>query len=387
MRTLFLTILFSCLCLGPAVAAPVHTTPMQDNGVVLLVTGDNAKIQSDPDLRRDDEEEEVWPVLARLPAGSALLAEQWPVTEWSNEYLWYKVVAIVETPDGKVRPIQEVLSNTHYGSRAFVSNTEAAVTPWVGSGLDREAVLHQLAALPYGQGYTAIDNSMAGQKKLVESKELVSYDASLAAGKVALHEKPSVDSGLITTFSKADSKFHQARMRVVDTSVPGWVRVESLNGLAPSGWVQKKLVDYSHGEAKNAGVQFIFNIGANAPDIIRHWGPDVAINSLEGENHGHTHMAFEGMVVNYQDHNNMYVTLSRKGAGIGGIFIDTKGYDRKYIKRIYGDILVIDKGEGYETWKVEGFWDGWWYVANLEFDEKGLVSQIDFTCQDVDLSH
>ena len=385
MKSFLLAIVVFCLCLGSANANSVFTAPMQDGGIVLLaVTGDNVRVRKAPSVAKDD-----WIIMTTLPAETLLLAEQWPTKGWDNDHAWYRLVAVVQKPSGKVVPMNWAYPAANWHEISYVSGSFAKVTPWSESGLNKDDILAQLALTPYGQGYAAIDNSREGQKKLVESKAIARnmHPANSAEDALPMYTGPSKTSGQVETFRLISNSVYDASLRAVDISVPGWIRVESENGYAPSGWIQHELIPGDDSEAKNAGRQFIFNIGANVPDIIRRWGPLVAVNNGEGDHHGSTRMHFDGMTVTYKDNRNMNAVLDRKGAGIGGIFVNTEGYDKEYIKRIYGDILEIDSGSWGERWNVRGNWDGWWYSAALEFNEKGLVSKINFTCEDVDLSH
>ena len=384
MRIFLLSLLFSCLCLGSALADSPLTSPMQDGGIVLLtITGEGVRVRRNTAIEADP-----WYTIGSFPAGTMVLAEQWPVRNWQNDHLWYKLVAVVEAPSLRVVPIFQAISADWFSPLPFISDRFVTVTPWAECGFDKKDVLAQLARTPYGQGYAAIDNSREGQKKLVEGKSLANWLAIGDSKKtIPMYKGPSEDSGLVEDFLLSSHAIANVGMQAVDTSVPGWVRMESIYGMAPSGWARQELAMGEYNEAKCAGRQFIFNIGANVPDIIRRWGPLEAINESDGEQHGYTEMAFDGMNVKYQDHRNMKAELTRKGAGIGGIFIGVAGYDKAYVKSIYGEIIEEESGLWGKSFKVAGHWDGWWYSAALEFDAKGLVSKIDFTCQDIDLSH
>ena len=202
-----------------------------------------------------------------------------------------------------------------------------------------------------------------------------------------MYKGPSKNSGLVENASWVENVWDKAEWFFADTSVPGWVQLESRDGFAPSGWVQSDKLDMAFGDVKNLGRQFILNLGANVPDIIRQWGPAVAVNDFVEIENGYTRLAFDGLAVEYNNYAELTARLTRKGAGIGGIFIDTEGYDKEYIKSIYGDILEIETGSWGEHWSVNGSWDGWWYKARLAFNDRGLVNEIHFMCDRVNLGN
>ena len=386
MKILFLTLFFSCLVFGSAFAASPLATLVEDEGIVLLTTtGDNVRLRRSTALEVDS-----WFVVGTIPVGVFVLAEQWPVRDSGNEHLWYTIVAVIDAGSGAVIPIRRAVPGKEIYTLPYASAGFMKVTSWAETSLDKKTVLAQLAQTPYGRGYSGVDNSMAGQTKLVESKSLATWLRPSVANDEAIpmYKGPSEDSGLVEAFLLTSDEVYQADLVATDLSVPGWVQVESLNTRVPSGWIQQKFVSVDASEAaKNAGKQFILNIGANVPGIIRRWGPLVAVNNADGENYGKTELLFDGMHIWYGDYRNIQAELTRKGEGIGGIFVGIEGYDKAYIKSMYGDLLRVESGNWGERWKIEGNWDGWAYYASLVFDAHGLVSKIDFSCYDIDVSH
>jgi hypothetical protein len=84
---------------------------------------------------------------------------------------------------------------------------------------------------------------------------------------------------------------------------------------------------------------------------------------------------------------NIDVTITRRGAGLGGIFVSEEWCNKEYIEKTFGQ-MEIDKrtiDNGMERWTFGGGTDGWVFHVFLEFNPKGQVSEFQFHCTDVRL--
>ena len=249
----------------------------------------------------------------------------------------------------------------------------------------------------YAWSYDAVDSSPQAQRLMAEQhtvKAVLPAD-DIQEGLIPIYTESSATSGQVVNNTLAAETFYDSfELACLDDSRPGWLFIVDLAGKGPSGWVESsflRTIDF--GDHREVGYLVTLNLGTDVPDIMRRWGPGTVKEKEIIENWRgsveHTVMSFDGFDLSYEDHRNFNFTLTRKGAGLGGIFVGAAWCDREYIQKTFGPILTIDKqkpDDGQETWSMSGGPDGWSFVIVLTFDQQGLVREFRYNCADVDLS-
>jgi hypothetical protein len=98
-----------------------------------------------------------------------------------------------------------------------------------------------------------------------------------------------------------------------------------------------------------------------------------------------TEVTAEGFQLTYEDQWwNKSVTLTRQGAGLGGIFIGESWCNKAYIEKNFShlDTYKGTQDNGAEYWILEAGTDGWSFSIQLEFDKEGKVSELRFHCNE-----
>jgi hypothetical protein len=339
------------------------SAPTDDGGLVVLEVGDDkVRVRSAPSTTESQ-------ILAQLNAGAVLVAKKRSIQ--GDDMSWYEIVSLV---DKDAWCVADTLQTVHkINSYPYISAN--FVKPYGGERPVRD-VLEQVKTTPYGEGYGAVDSSQAGQRGMVERRLPRMTFLGSDGGRIPVYAQPSAASRV-----KGYHSSMYASLAVVD-SRPGWALVVDMGAFAPSGWMEAdKLYGYDAGPQDDdfyrivAGHLVALNLGANIEEILRRWGP--------GKVEGGTITA-KGFEAGYYNYRNFNVTLTRPGAGLGGIFVGTDWCDRAYIQRTFGAFLSVELDED-ENLSMAGGTDGWrcWY--RVTFDDKGRVKQLTFYCEDIDV--
>ncbi|GBU23215.1 hypothetical protein R80B4_03131 [Fibrobacteres bacterium R8-0-B4] len=160
-------------------------------------------------------------------------------------------------------------------------------------------------------------------------------------------------------------------------------------GAGAAGAVAEAAADEAAAKAKaearitmaiDVGYFVLEDLGANMQEIVQRWGP---YKNLEDK-----HVSFDGLEVWYQDAWDNSFILTRKGAGMGSIFVGVNWCNKDYIEKVFGKVIRIEKSEddGVERWSLDNAPpDGWYFSINLTFDKNGLVREFSFQGESVNL--
>lgn len=338
--------------------------------VVIEVAKDNVRLRSSPSVEGE--------IVAELPAGTLLLAETWSIQDAAGKMSWFAVADVLNDAGESIRA--EVTGN-------FWS-------PWFVSASHAERTKREIPPSAYVQGYGAVDSSPETQRRMAENRSVKIIMPAEGTGDqhIPVYAEPATSSAGIN-IGLTGWKCSQSGLIGVDGVKPGWMFLVDLAGQLSSGWVESKhmspqVYPYGNEAAYLAGL----TLGANVPEIMRRWGPARVKRTVEERwdgFHANTELTFEGLEVVYTDYRNFAFHLTRRGAGIGGIFIGADWCDKDYIEKIFGGQFTIEKQKrdgGTEGWSFIGGPDGWNFSFALIFDAKGLVREFAFTCTDVNLS-
>ena len=323
-----------------------------------------------------------------------VIAEKWLVFDEEANMSWYRIVGFLDTETGGVYDRLDDLRAPCYVSAELVRETS-----YTEVGYSEEAVMQQLALTPYGQGYSAVDASPETQRKMAEQKTLKKLwmaEGTYERG-IPIYAGPSKSSGELKGVDLTGKKFYDCDLYAVDASKAGWLFIVDVSSRCPSGWVEADLFnpDDSYGDGDTeTGKLVTLNLGANVPDILRRWGPGEVVERKTYEHSdGYsnlTKMSFDGFEVSYEDYRNFSFDLTRKGAGLGGIFVGVSWCNKDYIEKTIGKTLEIQfigqSNDGDEYWTLVGGPDGWRFEITLYFDKQGIVKKFHYHCADVNLS-
>lgn len=369
-------------CFAPysALAAPAAASfSREDSLVVLSVTEDKVRMRSGPHV--DSE------TVGRFDSGTILIAEKWPVK--SRDMEWYRILCLADKDSGNVSDVLHVFPNLFH--HPYVNT--AFVQPYSGT-LAVRGILEQIAITPYGEGYSGVDVSPEGQRKMAEQSP--PQFVSLLPRKTPVYSQPSATSAIKGYYIEKNNEWFYNLVAV--DSQPGWLLVVDLEAHGPSGWMREDdLAQYGQGDRSyhfEVGEQISLNLGANIGEIMRRWGPGKILERFTEEEwdeeslgrNSLAELAFEGLTVSYNNYRNYSFTLTRSRAGMGGIFVGVDWCDKAYIEHVFGKIQskdVFTDEDGAEVWRLsEGLGSGWEFEIALTFDAKGLVSKFTFACRD-----
>ena len=376
---LFLRMVILCLGIPSLFVFPeiVHaaTKPAETGFVVLEVTGDNVRLRSSPSVEGEGK------IVAVLPAGALLLAETWPIEDDSGGMSWFAVANVLDSTgeNSNTEIADNSWSPVRYVSASYVERTE-----------------RKIPVSAYVRGYGAVDSSLEAQRRMAENSSVKNLIADKKGGqqRIPVYAEPATSSTEIN-IDVTDTEHFPYSLVGVDGVTPGWMLLVDLAGRLPSCWAESKQVSsHIHSSYGNNEAAYLvaLTLGANVPEIMRRWGPG-SIKRTVAERwsglHVDTKLSFEGFEVVHTDYDNFEFILTRKGAGIGGIFIDTDWCDKDYIEKIFGGQFTIEKyqRDGHqEHWQFGGGPDGWHFGFSFTFDAKGLVQKFEFNCAYVNLS-
>ena len=352
-----------------------------DSGCVpLAVVKTNVRLRTHPIIEPDN-------ILGMVNPGVLFIAEKWPLRDDDNKRSWYKIVGFLDKTTGCVTDRNAAGMCTP----CYVSADLVKETSYAEIKLNEESVMQQLAQTPYGQGYSAVDASPAMQRKMAEQKILMqaslkSYDNQ----RFPVYAEPSKSSGEPKYTDLTKKEYYEYDIVVTDTTKPGWLFIVDLLSVSSPGWVETDWlrIGRSFDGRFEVGDLVALTLGANVPEIMRRWGPGQVVERWAGYS-DITEMSFDGLKLRYEDYRNFEFTLTRKGAGMGGVFIGVPWCNKEYIEKTFGETLSIEKdtdAEGNEHWSLDFIPDGWYYWFSLTFDAQGLVSKFFYVCHDVDLS-
>jgi len=140
---------------------------------------------------------------------------------------------------------------------------------------------------------------------------------------------------------------------------------------------EKATVEFT--DAIDVGLLVRSNLGSDVQEIGQRWG---SYKELEDGS-----LSFDGLKVWYYDTRDFRFTLTRKGAGMGGIFVGVDWCNKDYIEKTFGKLMSIEKSEndGVEQWSFQNIPDGWLFRIHLTFDKKGLVNEFNFNGESINL--
>ncbi|MCL1875945.1 MAG: hypothetical protein FWF87_06765, partial [Synergistaceae bacterium] len=367
----------------------------EDGYVRVTIKGTNVNLRPQPRAGGN--------VVAKVNTGDVFIAETWPVTDVNDGSKWYRIVFRPDPKDGIV-PFVNTFS--YYDAEmeadvspaeAFVSAQFANVTPLAAGGMK------QIMETPRGGGFSALDTSAENQRRMALDKGVFNADNLFPEGsegkKYAVYSEPSTNSGK-KKYPLTEENEYFGAMYVTDKSIPGWLQIIGDKTWFSSGWIEAE-PGFLQVEDFSLGHFMALCLGANVPEIMRKWGPGVITardNSALEESYWHgvtdtTKMSFDGLEVNFfMDTRNFEFTLTRRGAGMGGIFIGEAWCDKDYLKRVFAHfppekIQAGKSDDGAESWRLELGRDGWFYGYEITFGSDGLVSELHFYCRDANLMY
>jgi hypothetical protein len=280
---------------------------------------------------------------------------------------WYRVVGLPDTDSGDLADVLQAFPETP--SYPYVS---ASLLQPYGGGYSERDLPERITALPYGMGYSALDSSPEVQRAMAEQRTL--KHLAPPGGTFPVYSQPSASSPIKGHYSEREDSWHNVLVAV--DFRPGWLLVVDLKNHGPSGWVESgrlRVFEPDDGQSWHfdVGELVALNLGANVREIMRRWGPGTVVERFTGTDWEEDRvgsntvavLAFEGFRVEYNNYSNFSFTLTRPGAGLGGIFVGVDWCDKEYIDRVFGKILSkqVFTGEGgIESWRMmEGMGSGW----------------------------
>ncbi|MDR0498738.1 MAG: hypothetical protein LBH03_03250 [Holophagales bacterium] len=347
---------------------PLANRPDYKYGYVsLAIKGTNVNLRHQSQAKGD--------VIRQTNTGDVFIAEKWPVTNVENGMEWFKIVL---SPDPK--------SGVFIPFNAYVAAPYAVDNPLTSSDVKR------VIETPVGEGFAALSLSAENQRRMALDNGSIFHISGLSVGEeYAIYKEPSLKS-VKKRFPITEEASDIWNILVVDKSRPGWFQIIGDAALISSGWVEAKLEtleidDFSLGQFMS------LCLGANVPEIMEKWGPGKVVtrdnSALIYESDWHTvdnttKMQFDGLEVSFTDHRNFSFKLTRRGAGMGGIFIGEDWCNKDYLKSVFSPSSEETEGQ---QWYLNRGRDGWLYSYSIVFGTNGLVSELNFNCEDADLSH
>ena len=366
----------------------------EDGYVRVSIKGTNVNLRPKPQAKGA--------VIARMNTGDVFIAEKWPVTAVEDGSKWYKIVLRPDPKSGVIVTFLDAFSyydedreGTVSPANAYVSVQFTEESPLAAG--DMEGIMET----PAGEGFSALDTSPENQRRMALGNGGVFYAGGLFPEgsnrkEYAAYREPSAKSGQ-KKYPLTEKNVNRGELYVVDKSTPGWFQIITDSTPVSSGWIQAK-PEFSQIEDFSLGQFMALCLGANVPEIVRKWGPGKIVsrdNSVLGESWWHsvennTKMSFDGLEVSFTDARNFEFTLTRRGAGMGGIFIGEKWCDKEYLKRVFAHfssekIQADKRQDGAEQWSLNLGRDGWFYNYEIVFGADGLVSELHFDCRDANL--
>ncbi|MDL2209492.1 hypothetical protein LJC26_01645 [Desulfovibrio sp. OttesenSCG-928-O18] len=368
-----------CLCFAAASAfaasSPADSSESESGLVVLEVSKDSVRLRSDPDTESD--------IVAGLDTGAVVVAEKWPIQ--GNRMSWYRIVALAGKESGNVTSAMRAFPDAF--SYPYVS--AELVQPYSGD-LSTAEIINGVMATPYGKGYSPLNNSADTQRFMAEHGALKWAFPPATGVTVPVYAESSTNADILGHYSEKT----WALVLVDDTRL-GWLRIIDLTGKAPSNWVEANRLEVAPRDntsyGREPGYLVTLGLGANVAEIMRRWGPGTVVErrvtKKDGISSVQTRITAEGFELTYVDCHNFTFTLTRPGAGLGGIFVSTDWYDKEYVQRVFGKLSPeFTSHGGIDSCTIGGGPDGWNYVIHLEFDSKGLISKFSYQCNDVVLN-
>ena len=363
------------------------TTGAETRFVPLRVQKDQVRLRSLPGLDSETKK------LADL--NTILLAEMPVVQEQDSGTGWYKIVGIL---DHKTGTISSRLALGQF-TPAYISSTMVQEISFSDAKLTESQILAELAQTPYGQGYSAIDISQEEQRNMASKNTLpasVFFHESSQTGPIPIYKTPSTAGELTNsqvTWEDLQENYLAFDLLALDSKDEDWIFVVDQNCFLPAGWVETKLVDVTFfDDGRRIGQLIPLHLGAHVSEMMKRWGPgELQSRTVHEYWRGpqeQTVLRFDGLEVEYEDCRNVTFTLTRQGAGLGGIFINTPWCNQDYIEKIFGPKVSIEKStqDGEISWNVGCYLDGWGYQVLLFFNAQGLVQKFSFSGHDNNLS-
>ena len=353
----------------------------------LSVKAENVRVRTEPCVEAPSQ------TVGRLDMGDIIIVEKTPFK--GEEMSWYRIIGMVDKVTGVVTDVLEAIPQA--SSRPYVSAN--FVEPYSGAHNTND-LLDRILTMPYGIGYGVIDRSPEVQRKMAEQKA-VKWCFSPNED-ILVYSQPSTASE-VKGYFKNDHDWSPYDLVTVE-SRPGWLFVVDMAIHGPSGWVQADKLKIAESDdqpdRRETAFLFILNLGANIQEIINRWGavkiPERTVElysvDFDGEPHpfvsAKTLINGDGFELEYENHGNLSVTLTRKGAGLGGIFVGETWCNKAYIENTFGHLGIhkVTTNEGNEHWSMDGGPDGWQFNITVYFDLQGSVSQLRFSCSDVMLN-
>ena len=344
---------------------------------VLSVTAENVRVRTAPCTVEPSK------TVGRLDNGGIIVVEKATFNEEAMS--WYRIIGMVNKETGVVTDVKSY----RYVSADFVEPYSGAHAP--------NDLFKQISTMPYGVGYGVIDHSPQAQLKMAEQKAV---RWCFSPGDItAVYTQPSATSQ-IKGYLKDENFWSPDDLITVDTR-PGWLFVMDLSTFGKSGWIEEgkiKVAEFYEYDCRETAYLFILNIGANVQEMISRWGGEVtertvSTYSVDFDDEPYPFVSIKtlitgnGFKLNYEDHRNLGVELTRKGAGIGGIFIGETWCNKAYIEKTFKHLGIEIKKSGDEEYCVmHGGPDGWKFSILVDFDKQGSVSKLSFSCEDVMLN-
>ena len=358
-----------------ALCGVVHA---EDGYVRLTIKGENVNLRPEPQAGGA--------IVAKVNAGNVFIAEKWPITDKSGSD-WYRMVFRLDAKSGGIVPFWGVFSYYDAELEANVSPRVAFVSArFVDATPLASGDMKQIMETPEGEGFSGLDISPKNQRRMALDKGGVYCVSDLfpEGSKIkeyAVYRASSTKTGQ-KKYPITEENEYLGTMFVTDKSTPGLLQIIGSNSRYSSGWIKANPKVWQN-EGFSLAEFMSLSLGANVPEIMRKWGP----GKIVSRSINLTKMSFDGMEIAFNDDRNFKFTLSRKGTGLGGIFIGESWCDKDYLKRMFAHVspeqIQVGKQGGAEQWTLNLGRDGWIYSYEILFGADGLVKELRFECQDV----
>ncbi len=372
MKKNFVSHLACIVCIVLALTGTTYAAPEEgEDGftgfVVVQTTTNDALLRKGPTKASE--------AAAKLPTGVMLLVEAWIVVDPTDGTSWYVVAEVADSTIPNIRGDSATgyLRSPLYVNKDFVEKIE-------------ETIPHITPVVGYG---SAVDFSPALQRRMVERQSVKSF--SLPGNKTVIAYAEAFPNSAPLLDELTAKVYDECDLVAVGDLESGWWRIVDRAAHFYPGWVEApRLQVKTHPDARESAYLVALTLGANVPEIMRNWGPGrIAGRTAEKLWYGvssTTELGFDGLFVTYRNQNDFAFTLTRKGAGLGGIVIGEDWCNKDYIQKNFGKLFTIKKStndDATEKWTFGGSPEGWGFEFHLTFDAKGLVEEFQFSCAPV----
>ena len=323
----------------------------EDGYVRLAIKGANVNLRPEP--------RPAGQIVAQMNTGDVFIAEKWPIILADDKTEWYKLVLAVDAKTDKISVLSD-WNSRFVKNVAYVRSDFATVSPLAKGDMQK------ILATPAGIGYSYDIDPRWGEFDAITKNNFRFF----AAYEVSIVKNVSVyngnfmndDAKVIGRYKSGDvvrmlgTDADETVYKVMDPSFkrpPGYIDADA---------VKQKRLDEEKSLDFSAFKRFCeLFIGANVAEIARKWGATEVERRMvdifdQGDYVILTSIKAPGMEASIEDHTGplTYVNnfeLSRKGAGIGGIYIGVDWCNKEWVRKLLGK--PDDEDENYWRWNSE----------------------------------